>query len=809
MAALDKYEAPKPGEDTDQGKFKKLAQRVEETLINDVLYPEPKQLDPDRVWVSPRNRLGGSPNVQHVHHGILKSFMTDSYDRTRPLKGICVEIRSEKGLQELLQHNQKFTQGNKLMPPLLENPGGPVYAALACNHLNIALRAIKNQVSSPVGNLSDLMTNLTLKDVVLNGHKWWVLKESVAIDRQVDISVWRNSDQNQNNGTHELEVLQTIKYAAEGFLKSGKGKVPLGDLVASAAKRNPAKIPPHSWLSLAKYYIGFLENGTVDLVEDLHEFHSENVDPKTLCVPISFFQTLASEEALKKCPQVRHYLAATQYTVEKTRASGNGPDISVFLEAAQLTSFCKKPDQVNELEKTIRDLKSKYLPILEKHLGDRVGRLEMTTYIILIIRCLFAKPWPVLEPKMTLPVGKFDQAKIKSLGTHWAKVVDLRHPSLGFAELAGLQEQVKEDPEILQDVDLENLRTLKKNPSGGPDPDAPKYKRGDEVTVIRKMTWALPQKNNPNFRKDLKEGLQGIIEGWADSEMRTVLLKVDLTISGKTQSYTQGVYPRNLKLTSDYLLSKAGAASSGSADPAVPEEEEDGPQKFKWCVGSSNPGDVRIEPKWSKSLLADADDLTKNMYLRGRIAVGLEALYDALPKYKDTDFLVVYRRNEKGLWIGEVHTRREFEPLEIVLAPFSSQIKDTHLMVTAHALVTLPKHGRGAHPSNGTLAMDGRLRNVIASAGLLDKQEHAGSLYWMVTRTCNVKECNLDMDQITWQQNIKVNVPAPKKRKVEVLDWETSELPAFPVMVNKKKIEKHVKLCVFLADQKKKDPKKK
>ena len=56
------------------------------------------------------------------------------------------------------------------------------------------------------------------------------------------------ADQNQNNGTHELEVLQTIKYAAEGFLKAGKGKVPLGDLVASAAKRNPAKIPPHSWL---------------------------------------------------------------------------------------------------------------------------------------------------------------------------------------------------------------------------------------------------------------------------------------------------------------------------------------------------------------------------------------------------------------------------------------------------------------------------------------------------------------------------------------------------------------------------------
>ena len=43
------------------------------------------------------------------------------------------------------------------------------------------------------------------------------------------------------------------------------------------------------------------------------------------------------------------------------------------------------------LEKTIRDLKAKYLPILEKSLGPRVARLEITVYIGLLIRCLFGK----------------------------------------------------------------------------------------------------------------------------------------------------------------------------------------------------------------------------------------------------------------------------------------------------------------------------------------------------------------------------------------------------------------------------------
>jgi hypothetical protein len=31
----------------------------------------------------------------------------------------------------------------------------------------------------------------------------------------------------------------------------------------------------------------------------------------------------------------------------------------------------------------------------------------------LIIRCLFAKPWPFVEPKVTLSVGKFSVEKVE------------------------------------------------------------------------------------------------------------------------------------------------------------------------------------------------------------------------------------------------------------------------------------------------------------------------------------------------------------------------------------------------------------
>jgi hypothetical protein len=147
-----------------------------------------------------------------------------------------------------------------------------------------------------------------------------------------------------------------------------------------------------------------------------------------------------------------------------------------------------------------------------------------------------------------------------------------------------------------------------------------------------------------------------------------------------------------------------------------------------------------------------------------------------------------------------------------MLAPHSSQIKESHLMASAHAVVTLPKSGRGAHPENQSLALDGRCRNLIASKGTLDPDEHTGSLYWVVRRTSDTKEVNLDLENITWEQQIKVNFSGPgfKKRKLEPVEWTSSECPSFPILVNKKAIKKHTQLCVFLADKKKndKDPKK-
>ena len=178
------------------------------------------------------------------------------------------------------------------------------------------------------------------------------------------------------------------------------------------------------------------------------------------------------------------------------------------------------------------------------------------------------------------------------------------------------------------------------------------------------------------------------------------------------------------------------------------------------------------------------------MYLRGRIAVGLEAIYEALPIYGGEDFLLVHRKSDKGLWKDELWTLRDFEPLEIMFATFSLQLKDTHPMAAGHAVVTLPKHGRGAHPDNASLALDGRGRTLRAREGVLDSQKHEGYFYWLVDRCADEEEANMAYETATVEQQIKVNLPAPKKRKTTKVEWETFELPSFPVMVNPAEILK-------------------
>ena len=90
---------------TNMSTANKLAERVQEAL--DELDP-PRQVNPNWILVSPLNRFGQNPNVNRIHFGILGSILKNSFDKTRPFIGVCVEVKSEAGRRKLLDHNQRL-----------------------------------------------------------------------------------------------------------------------------------------------------------------------------------------------------------------------------------------------------------------------------------------------------------------------------------------------------------------------------------------------------------------------------------------------------------------------------------------------------------------------------------------------------------------------------------------------------------------------------------------------------------------------------------------------------------------------------
>ena len=293
--ALSKYGSPcLKGDQVDLGKCKKLALRVEETLKL-AIFAEPKQLDPSLVLVAPMNRSGAPPNKRHVHFGVLKSFKDKGFDRARPQVGICIKFTSPEGLKALHDHNKRFTKGCQLMPAIKSEA---IYGSLACSHLNLALRLLQAGAKTPIGDLIKILEEIEhLQDFVVSGHKWWILPEDVSRERQLDISLWRNMDQNENQVTHEMETLQGIKATAES-LSVNQNRISVGDLVSAAVRKNPAKLSPKIMNVLTRVYIGFLENGVPELLQELVDYHSEKVDPQELTVSTAWIKNLVAEDSI-------------------------------------------------------------------------------------------------------------------------------------------------------------------------------------------------------------------------------------------------------------------------------------------------------------------------------------------------------------------------------------------------------------------------------------------------------------------------------------------------------------------------------
>ena len=148
----------------------------------------------------------------------------------------------------------------------------------------------------------------------------------------------------------------------------------------------------------------------------------------------------------------------------------------------------------------------------------------------------------------------------------------------------------------------------------------------------------------------------------------------------------------------------------------------------------------------------------------------LQALVEALPHYTPKDLAVIQRQNAHGAWRSELWTKREFAPRELIFAPSSSQLKETHAMCAANCPIGLPAYGPGKHPEGHIMALDGRTRTCIARKGLIDGEEHTGCLFWLVHRTSDCTETSISLEQPSFEMNCTVHLI---KKQQHHWEWDS------------------------------------
>ena len=142
------------------------------------------------------------------------------------------------------------------------------------------------------------------------------------------------------------------------------------------------------------------------------------------------------------------------------------------------------------------------------------------------------------------------------------------------------------------------------------------------------------------------------------------------------------------------------------------------------------------------------------------MCVCLESLVDAVPSYTEKDLVVCHRQNSSGAWKCELWTKRDFEKRELVFAPMSSQLKETHLSFAHNCVIGVPQHGPGAPSEPLALALDGRGRASLASQNLVDQSEHTGSLFWLVQRVSPQEPANMALDLVGWSHKVTLFPPS-------------------------------------------------
>ena len=150
------------------------------------------------------------------------------------------------------------------------------------------------------------------------------------------------------------------------------------DIIAKASRQVGPKQSQVLIEILAKLYVSIVASGSSELVNELIEFHSQEVNPSEISVSGKYFENLVKEETWQTLPFLRHYLILAQYTTEESISRSSGPQLAAFLDVKTIDNFLKtKRGDATKAEQVLKAFREKYLAPLAPAMSASMAQIEV------------------------------------------------------------------------------------------------------------------------------------------------------------------------------------------------------------------------------------------------------------------------------------------------------------------------------------------------------------------------------------------------------------------------------------------------
>jgi hypothetical protein len=443
------------------------------------------------------------------------------------------------------------------------------------------------------------------------------------------------------------------------------------------------------------------------------------------------------------------------------------------------------------LEAWLRDSRAKMIPLLTELLSANKASDMFSELAIAGVRLFFAKKlshlgWPFPKGFAT---GKPNVEKLGALLEAWAKHVQKRYPESQFLDRLGYKTDL--GPGVVVDCSPEKAM-------GAPLAMARLFSAGDVVAVLRRSSWPCPSKANIEHRKDICVGTQGTVMGHDGLDLPIV--SVTVTDNGAPRILVHSIKASDLQHFDKYSFEKAVTETDSAKSNLDKKEVEDKrltPKGFEWLnahLEASDRTSVEVT-QWHKMQQdSSQDDVLYDT--KGEVVYLMGVLAQIAPQLTEEDITFIHRASKD---IGaprkvELWAKRAFAPFELVLVPYTHEIKDRFWTKGRCAMLRTSK-GLAALLGNKTLALDGRLRADFHVPQKDDKRQEVrrGSLFFCVQRTLVKKEANLVLSYAKPSLNVSVTMPGKKK----VSKQERNSEIEIPLLTNTGAIKAHTLLVAM------------